>query len=72
MLAKRVIEAFSLMIEEGLTSCDDRIISALEEIENWRAVRYVRLHKTFQENRSSTVESYMITMRLYNVIERVA
>jgi hypothetical protein len=46
VLAKRVIEAFSLMaegesikvrafdiIEEGLTSCDDRIISALEEIE---------------------------------------
>jgi hypothetical protein len=46
LLTKRVIEAFSLMaenesikgrafdlIEEGLTSCDDRIISALEEIE---------------------------------------
>ena len=60
VLAKRVVEAFSLMAEseaikdrafdlihEGLTSCDDRIISALQEIE-----LMVLLHKI--ENASHT------------------
>jgi hypothetical protein len=77
VLAKRVIEAFSLMaenefikgrafdlIEEGLTSCDDRIISALEEIE-----LMVLLHKI--ENTSHTEAELRALGKSFLLLEMV-
>jgi hypothetical protein len=77
LLAKRVIEAFSLMaenesikgrafnlIEEGLTSCDDRIISALEEIE-----LMVLLHQI--ENKSHTTDELRALGKSFLLLEMV-
>jgi hypothetical protein len=77
LLAKRVIEAFSLMAEnesikgraldlihQGLTSCDDRIISALEEIE-----LMVLLHKI--ENTSHTEPELRALGKSFLLLEMV-
>jgi hypothetical protein len=77
VLAKRVIETFSLMAEnesikgraldlihQGLTSCDDRIISALEEIE-----LMVLLHKI--ENTSHTEAELRALGKSFLLLEMV-
>jgi hypothetical protein len=77
LLAKRVIEAFSLMAEnesikgrafdlmhQGLTSCDDRTISALEEIE-----LMVLLHKI--ENTSRTEAELRALGKSFLLLEMV-
>jgi hypothetical protein len=77
MLAKRVIEVFSLMAEDedikgraftiihhGLASCDDRIISALEEIE-----LMVLLHQI--ENTSHTEDELRALGKRFLLLEMV-
>jgi hypothetical protein len=77
MLAKRVIEAFSLMAEDedikgkafiiihhGLSTCDDRIISALEQIE-----LMVLLHKI--KNTSHTEEELRALGKRFLLLEMV-
>jgi hypothetical protein len=77
MLAKRVIEAFSLMaknesikgraftiIHHGLATCDDRIISALEQIE-----LMVLLHKI--KNTSHTEEELRALGKRFLLLEMV-